>query len=258
MSSFNFLCNALLIISIIGPLVNAGFLPQEPVHFTRASSRTETSTSTKTTSSRSFQSSVMNKPAVVLRSFPLSQDGVNCQFQSFAQGRQGVHSTSSSNAYATTPRMVANLTPHNCHVRCTHASLNSPNKHDCQKAINTMRSMKHRSITIEPQNWLYVSYRTCAVVFENPGHQNVAVRYQWNRLADQAERLQYQCAAGSSATGYASHSESSGTCFFSTCDVNDSTGHPSNSGRTANGNARTSGVENSGIMITFQRNRYMN
>ncbi|KAA1081094.1 hypothetical protein PGT21_029213 [Puccinia graminis f. sp. tritici] len=258
MLSFNFFCHALPVISIIGPFVNAGFLPQEPVHFTRSSSVTESSTSSKTTSTKSFHSSVINQPAVVVRSFPLSQDGVNCQYQALPQGHQGIQSNSYAAGSAPSSRMVANLTPHNCHVRCTPPSPTSPNKHDCQKIINTMRNMKQRQITIEPRNWLYVSYRQCAVVFENPGAQNVAVVYQWNRLADQAERLQSQCAGGSSTStpGYGSGSKSTGTCFFSSCDLNDST-HPFNASRKTNTNAKTSKVENSGVMITFQRNKYV-
>ncbi|EFP86325.1 uncharacterized protein PGTG_12281 [Puccinia graminis f. sp. tritici CRL 75-36-700-3] len=246
MLSFNFFCHALPVISIIGPFVNAGFLPQGNIN--RLFFVTESSTSSKTTSTKSFHSSVINQPAVVVRSFPLSQDGVNCQYQALPQGHQGIQSNSYAAGSAPSSRMVANLTPHNCHVRCT------PLRHDCQKIINTMRNMKQRQITIEPRNWLYVSYRQCAVVFENPGAQNVAVVYQWNRLADQAERLQSQCAGGSSTStpGYGSGSKSTGTCFFSSCDLNDST-HPFNAARKTIANAKTSKVENSGLIKNFCR-----
>ncbi|KAI7953592.1 hypothetical protein MJO28_006139 [Puccinia striiformis f. sp. tritici] len=237
MLSLNFFCNALRMISVMGPLANAGYVPsyQEPVHFTRSSSLSQSSTSSRTTSTRSFQSSVTSQPAVVIRSF------------------QGIQSTSSSiNSSATgsssAPRMVANLTPYKCHAQCKPATPSSPHKRDCQKIIHTMRSMKHRSLTIEPQNWLYVSYKTCAVVFENSNSQNVAVKYQWNRLADQAHRLQAQCAVGASST-------TSGTCFFSSCDVDDSTQHSKSTGQQTNGNNSLSSVENSGIMISFQRTR---
>ncbi|KAH9467735.1 hypothetical protein Pst134EA_011366 [Puccinia striiformis f. sp. tritici] len=258
MLSLNFFCNALRMISVMGPLANAGYVPsyQEPVHFTRSSSLSQSSTSSRTTSTRSFQSSVTSQPAVVIRSFQLSQDGVNCQYRSSAPGQApqgGIQSTSSSiNSSATgsssAPRMVANLTPYKCHAQCKPATPSSPHKRDCQKIIHTMRSMKHRSLTIEPQNWLYVSYKTCAVVFENSNSQNVAVKYQWNRLADQAHRLQAQCAVGASST-------TSGTCFFSSCDVDDSTQHSKSTGQQTNGNNSLSSVENSGIMISFQRTR---
>ncbi|KAA1126564.1 hypothetical protein PGTUg99_027812 [Puccinia graminis f. sp. tritici] len=126
MLSFNFFCHALPVISIIGPFVNAGFLPQEPVHFTRSSSVTESTTSSKTTSIKSFHSSVITQPAVVVRSFPLSQDGVNCQYRAFPQGHQGIQSNSYATGSAPSSRMVANLTPHNCHVRCTPPKIRAP------------------------------------------------------------------------------------------------------------------------------------
>ncbi|KNZ60778.1 hypothetical protein VP01_1501g1 [Puccinia sorghi] len=327
MLSFTFLCHALPIISFMGPLVNAAIYPYndgqralthevhfshpEPVHFSRSSSQTQsTSSNSRTeTHSTSVQSSFTNPPQavpVVVRSFLLSQDGVNCQYHSFAQGPAPKGLQSSPNTvYGSPRRTLANLSPFNCNVQCLPrkslpclsslspklnialfiASSASPNKKDCQKIINTMWKMNQRLITIAPrmlisfalpsviQNSLYVSYRDCAVVFENRNSQNLAVMvchlskeryrlksYQWNRLAEQADRIQSQCAAPSSGVtgnGLGAPVPQTGSCFFATCDLDKAAQASSTHGRTnkAGNTGSSSPVDNSGVTISFKKNR---
>lgn len=100
------------------------FSHPEPVHFSRSSSQTQsTSSNSRTeTHSTSVQSSFTNPPQavpVVVRSFLLSQDGVNCQYHSFAQGPAPKGLQSSPNTvYGSPRRTLANLSPFNCNVQC--------------------------------------------------------------------------------------------------------------------------------------------
>ncbi|PLW53919.1 hypothetical protein PCANC_03746 [Puccinia coronata f. sp. avenae] len=246
MLPFSLVFNALPILSFMGPFVNAAIYPfnEEPVHFSRSSSLTQSSTSSTTTSQTQSSHS-----SVIVRSFPLGQDGVQCQFRSFNAPVQAQRGTAATTSPA---RKVANLSPFSCHVQCLPPSSASPNRHDCQKIITTMKQTKKAGITIGAQDWLYVSYRDCALVFQNRNSHNLAVKYRWDRLAYQADRLQAQCASGYNAQG----SKSSGRCFFSTCDLDQSIQNSSTSGRQRKaGNSAPPRIENSGVVITFQRNR---
>lgn len=247
---------AIALFSCLRHFATAGFIPyQEPVHFDRTFSQSSTSTSStqSTTSSRTFRSTVVNQSARVVNSFPLSQDGVTCEYRSHAQVHQTPKSASSSvpqGYYALSPaRQLTDLRPYNCHVQCFPGTSATPLQAHCQKIVNTIQK-RHDSITIEPQTWIYVAYKDCALVLENTNSQNLVVMYDWNHLARQASRLQAQCTSGYSSKY---HSAAGGTCFFSSCDVKKSQSSGSSPNNFRSPEQPYVDSDNSGIMITFQK-----
>lgn len=262
MRSITLCCNVIVITGLLSFTEAGSPVYQEPVHFARTSttSSSQSVTSNKiSTSTTTYQSFAVDQPGAEVQSFPLTRDGVSCHYRYYGRSENGKSHSSNAVGKARAPRPLAHLSPFDCHVQCPTQPSAAPNKRDCQKVINAMKRAKKGSITIEPHSVFSVEYKECALIFENSSSQNVAVIYGWRQLAEQAARIQDQCYSVSPGGAHPSRnqSKSNGMCFFSSCDVEKSIqayGSDGNSIRNSRGSS-TSALENSGIMITFERKR---
>lgn len=127
--------------------------------------------------------------SVILKSYSLGGNEVMCQHRARPNT---VQPQPGNNDPMGAPM---NLTSVNCQVQCYPSTYQPPDERDCQHLVDTLRLPGLESVVIQPETRLYVSYKTCLVIFENQRKDNPSVEYTWARLGCETNRVLIQCEA---------------------------------------------------------------
>ncbi|KNZ61449.1 hypothetical protein VP01_139g10 [Puccinia sorghi] len=109
------------------------------------------------------------------------------------------------------PSMVPiDLTPAKCsNSTCYPGTFQPPALEDCEVVIQAQLYNSTGSLQASPGTWVFVSYGTCATVFQNPEESSHTLQYNWAELGAQAGKI-----AGSCMLDEHEYSTMGGACMF--------------------------------------------
>ena len=109
-------------------------------------------------------------------------------------GPQVPDSNSNSTSVLPDPSQPIDLTPGKCtSPTCYPGTFQPPALEDCQKVIEAQLYHSTGSLSAAPGTWVFVSYGTCATVFQNPEESSYNIQYNWAELGAQAGRIAGKC-----------------------------------------------------------------
>ncbi|KAI7939408.1 hypothetical protein MJO29_014144, partial [Puccinia striiformis f. sp. tritici] len=108
---------------------------------------------------------------------------------------------SKTNPTSTVPGPIAppsgkpfDLTPAKCgHPTCYAGTFQKPSLEDCEMVIQAQLYNSTGSLEAAPGTWVFVSYGTCATVFQNPEEASSTLQYNWAELGAQAGKIAGKC-----------------------------------------------------------------
>jgi len=86
------------------------------------------------------------------------------------------------------------LTPAKCsNSTCYPGTFQPPSLEDCEVVIQAQLYNSTGSLQASPGTWVFVSYGTCATVFQNPEESGYTLQYNWAELGAQAGTIAGRC-----------------------------------------------------------------
>ncbi|KAA1132879.1 hypothetical protein PGTUg99_017734 [Puccinia graminis f. sp. tritici] len=109
-------------------------------------------------------------------------------------GPPGPSSNSNSNPTLPTRSEPLDLTPAKCtSITCNPGTFQKPDLQDCEKVIQAQLYNSTGSLSAAPGTYVFVSYGTCATVFQNPEESSYPLQYNWAELGAQAGKIAGKC-----------------------------------------------------------------
>ncbi|PLW12373.1 hypothetical protein PCANC_17114 [Puccinia coronata f. sp. avenae] len=111
-------------------------------------------------------------------------------------GHGGQSNSSSQDSHGDSPlsTMPIDLTPAKyTNSTCYPGTFQRPALEDCEKVIQAQLYNSTGSLEASPGTWVFVSYGTCATVFQNPEESSYTLQYNWAELGAQAGKIAGRC-----------------------------------------------------------------
>ncbi|KAG0145668.1 hypothetical protein CROQUDRAFT_671584 [Cronartium quercuum f. sp. fusiforme G11] len=121
------------------------------------------------------------RPFVVTEEYPFGNLGVHVQHRS-------MHNTTA----LVKPKLL-DISPAKCEAQCYPGSFQPPKANHCDTIITSLLANSTGSLQASPNTWVYMYFKTCVVVFQNPDLDSCKLEYNWSILGANAKSLKHNC-----------------------------------------------------------------
>nr|CAI96535.1 rust transferred protein [Uromyces viciae-fabae] len=91
------------------------------------------------------------------------------------------------------PLTTVDLTPAKLNTACYPGTFQAPLLEDCEVVIRAQLYNSTGSLQVSPGDYVFVSYGTCATVFQNPQYSKYSLQYNWAELGYVGGKLAGRC-----------------------------------------------------------------
>ncbi|KAI8459433.1 hypothetical protein BY996DRAFT_6787255 [Phakopsora pachyrhizi] len=85
------------------------------------------------------------------------------------------------------------ISPASCSTQCFPGSFEPPHEDHCDTIINSLLSNSTGSLEAKPRSWVYIYFKTCVAVFENPDVESPPIQINWAILGKLVDGLRKNC-----------------------------------------------------------------